>query len=236
MRMAHWDRCSRLAVPADGPGLQPGVRQTCCASAPRVTHTDQPHRRLQRIAAGSCRRGWRCEILSDRRIRAAGELGALVNESLDAARVQESLPDTISLSRGLRTPLNTIVGYSELLQEDADAGGYTALLPDLQRIRTASRHLLGQAHAMLDLVVDAVPDCAPTFKSTVPVAPDPVIQATTHAPRDGSDPATMTLLVVDDDEANRDMLSRGWERLGYRVAVAQDGREARQWSPTSRLT
>jgi class 3 adenylate cyclase/CheY-like chemotaxis protein len=32
--------------------------------------------------------------------------------------------------------------------------------------------------------------------------------------------------VVDDDEANRDMLSRRLERLGYQVALAENGREA----------
>src|SRR5688572_22180900 len=86
------------------------------------------------------------EILADlEKIRAAGaELGALVNESLDLARLQTALPDTISLSRDLRTPLNTIVGYSELLEEEAEEGGYAGLLPDLQRIRTAGRHLLSQ--------------------------------------------------------------------------------------------
>src|SRR3954466_6290870 len=64
------------------------------------------------------------EIMADlERIRTAGaELGALVNESLDAARLQISLPDTTTLSRDLRTPLNTIVGYSELLAEEAEEG------------------------------------------------------------------------------------------------------------------
>ncbi len=32
-----------------------------------------------------------------------------------------------------------------------------------------------------------------------------------------------TLLIVDDDEANRDMLSRRLERKGFEVAVAEDG-------------
>jgi sigma-B regulation protein RsbU (phosphoserine phosphatase) len=35
-----------------------------------------------------------------------------------------------------------------------------------------------------------------------------------------------TLLIVDDDEANRDMLSRRLERKGFEVAVAEDGRRA----------
>src|ERR687894_491818 len=43
------------------------------------------------------------QLLADlEKIRAAGaELGALVNESLDAARLQAALPDTTSLSRDL---------------------------------------------------------------------------------------------------------------------------------------
>jgi CheY-like chemotaxis protein len=35
-----------------------------------------------------------------------------------------------------------------------------------------------------------------------------------------------SLLVVDDDALNRDMLTRRLERLGYRVAGAENGREA----------
>jgi adenylate cyclase len=165
------------------------------------------------------------EVLSDlERIRAAGrELGALVAESLDTAAVQASLPDTASLSRALRTPLNTIVGYSELLEEDAEVGGYVELVPDLQRIKTAGRHLLGQVHAMLDLVVSGRDDgdgSRPDALATWPAATAVPMQP----PR--VDPSTTTLLVVDDDEANRDMLSRRLQRLGYGVVPAEDGRAA----------
>ena len=170
------------------------------------------------------------------KIRAAGaELGSLVNESLDAARLQTALPDTISLSRDLRTPLNTIVGYSELLEEEADEGGYVDLLPDIQRICTAGRHLLGQVHALLDLAEDlgddsprqqddrAVPE-APVTAVGIAARP-PAVQPTAPRP-DRPGAMTAKLLVVDDDEANRDMLSRRLERLGYQVALAVDGKDA----------
>jgi class 3 adenylate cyclase/CheY-like chemotaxis protein len=174
------------------------------------------------------------DLLPDlERIRAAGrELGALVNESLDAASSQTRLPDTVSLSRALRTPLNTIVGFSELLAEDVDAAGYAALLPDLQRIKTASRHLRGQVHAMLDLVVSEVDDdgSPPDARATEPakMSPSPASPTLPAAPARQLrvDPSTTMLLVVDDDEANRDMLSRRLKRLGYRVALAEHGREA----------
>jgi class 3 adenylate cyclase/CheY-like chemotaxis protein len=172
-------------------------------------------------------------LLADlEKIRAAGaELGALVNESLNAARLQTSLPDTISLSRDLRTPLNTIVGYSELLEEEAEEGGYVDLLADLQRICTAGRHLLGQVHALLDLADD------PQRRQDVhalPSAPVAAVGAVARPPASQPAPAGLDrpvtlaakLLVVDDDEANRDMLSRRLERLGYQVALAEDGRAA----------
>jgi adenylate cyclase len=177
------------------------------------------------------------EILPDlERIRTAGaELGALVNESLDVARLQTSLPDTTTLSRDLRTPLNTIVGYSELLAEEAEEGGYVGLLSDLQRIRTAGRHLLGQVHALLDLAEDLGDDPPRRHDDhPVPSAPVAAVGVAARPPSGQSEPAlpdrpvmlSAKLLVVDDDEANRDMLSRRLERLGYQVALAENGRDA----------
>jgi len=55
-----------------------------------------------------------------------------------------------SMSHELRTPLNAIIGYSEMLQEDAaEAGG--ALLPDVERIHAAGKHLLSLINDILDL-------------------------------------------------------------------------------------
>ena len=39
-------------------------------------------------------------------------------------------------------------------------------------------------------------------------------------------PADFSLLVVDDNEDNRDMLSRRLERAGYRTATAAGGQQA----------
>lgn len=46
------------------------------------------------------------------------------------------------LRHALRTPLNQIIGYSELLMESADESGSTALIPDLKRIHSGGRELL----------------------------------------------------------------------------------------------
>ena len=55
------------------------------------------------------------------------------------------------MSHELRTPLNAIIGYSEMLQEEAEDLGEEAFLPDLQRINAAGKHLLGLINDILDL-------------------------------------------------------------------------------------
>jgi len=56
-----------------------------------------------------------------------------------------------NMSHELRTPLNAIIGYSEMLQEEADDLDADAFLPDLQRINAAGKHLLGLINDILDL-------------------------------------------------------------------------------------
>ncbi|MBD2088845.1 response regulator [Microcoleus sp. FACHB-1515] len=56
-----------------------------------------------------------------------------------------------NMSHELRTPLNAIIGYSEMLQEEAEDLDQPDLLPDLQRIHGAGKHLLMLINDILDL-------------------------------------------------------------------------------------
>jgi signal transduction histidine kinase len=56
-----------------------------------------------------------------------------------------------NMSHELRTPLNAIIGYSEMLQEEAEDLNADAFLPDLERINAAGKHLLGLINDILDL-------------------------------------------------------------------------------------
>ncbi|MBW4520493.1 MAG: response regulator [Scytolyngbya sp. HA4215-MV1] len=56
-----------------------------------------------------------------------------------------------NMSHELRTPLNAIIGYSEMLQEDAEDLGYEDMTPDLEKIRGAGKHLLGLINDILDI-------------------------------------------------------------------------------------
>jgi len=56
-----------------------------------------------------------------------------------------------SMSHELRTPLNAILGYSEMLQEEAQDLGQPGLVPDLGKINSAGKHLLELINTVLDL-------------------------------------------------------------------------------------
>ncbi len=56
-----------------------------------------------------------------------------------------------NMSHELRTPMNAIIGYSEMLQEEAEDIGQKTLIPDLQKINTAGQHLLDVINDILDL-------------------------------------------------------------------------------------
>jgi signal transduction histidine kinase len=56
-----------------------------------------------------------------------------------------------SVSHELRTPLNAIIGYSEMVAEELADIGQSALVPDLEKIVAAGRHLLSLISGILDL-------------------------------------------------------------------------------------
>lgn len=76
----------------------------------------------------------------------------LVNAKVTAeASNQAKSAFLANMSHELRTPLNAIIGYSEMLQEDAQSASQPELVSDLGRIQSAGRHLLALVSDILDL-------------------------------------------------------------------------------------
>jgi len=105
---------------------------------------------------------------------------------------------------------------------DASAQGMDDLAEDLEKISTAAKKWL--AYVNTDL------DSAEIEDRKVPV-PTGMSQGATQSSEQTSKVSKSTtkagnLLVVDDNEGNRDLLSRSLERQGYSVETAADGEQA----------
>ncbi len=134
-------------------------------------------------------------------------------------------PSPAALRHELRQPLNHIIGYSELLLEEAKARELEPFTADLEKIQEAARTLSN----LLDSVV-------PASESAFPVG-----HRAEGQPRPGTEAAGLSVpgvgrtnaaaasghvLVVDDDLPSGDFLSRQLRQQGYRVSIATDGRRA----------
>ena len=56
-----------------------------------------------------------------------------------------------NMSHELRTPLSAVIGYSEMLEEEAEENGEASMLADLGKIKSNAKHLLSLINDVLDL-------------------------------------------------------------------------------------
>lgn len=122
------------------------------------------------------------------------------------------------MRHALRTPLNQILGYVDLVVDDAKDAGADGLLPDLGRIKKAALDLLDQIEAI-------APSAHPEpFEEPEAKGDDGLGFLDQFAPPEEA--AEGRILIVDDDPANRDVLSRTLSKKGYTVTQASNGAEA----------
>jgi len=148
--------------------------------------------------------------------------------SLDAIGDTEAVK--AKLRHDLRTPLNAIKGYSELIIEGARESGEQDVIADTGKLLDAAEQLLGQIDKLVGLAdagaesADVPPLIAMPSRSVIDQVMRSIQPITPNARRDQS--ISSRILVVDDMEANRELLSRRLSRDGHLVTMANDGHSA----------
>jgi class 3 adenylate cyclase/CheY-like chemotaxis protein len=135
------------------------------------------------------------------------------------------------LRHDLRTPLNAVKGYSELIMEEARDTGREDLLVDVGKLMDAAEQLLRQIDKLIG-VTDAsglIPPETPALvgipsRDLVGQIMQSIQPITPERRRDRN--LSSRILVVDDMEANRGLLSRRLGRDGHSVSVANSGHAA----------
>lgn len=128
------------------------------------------------------------------------------------------------IRRRLRTPLSGVIAQIEALLAKAKSAQLSYCLSDLERIHAAGLRL----SAMLDETGDPTARNPAETLRAVPGTHMPAAPLLKRPfPPYGSEPAA--LLVIDDNETNRDILSRYLLRYGHRVTTANGGIEALIW-------
>ena len=138
------------------------------------------------------------------------------------------------LLHDLRTPVHQIVGYVEMLQEDAAEDGNQTLVGDLGKVKRAAAELqkmLEERFIAVRADANRADDAATPSESPAPapqIAPQKVAPAIEVADDNAlsSGAERGLLLVVDDNETNRDVLSRRLQMQGYSTQDAPDGASA----------
>ena len=163
------------------------------------------------------------------RIKTAGwQLLTALNTYLGDQALAARSFDTYKVQQDLRTPVDHIIGYSELLMEQAESQDCPEILQDLRRIHKAAGHWLQRMEAALLALADSrepqgvaaiqrdnggLGQLEPTRTST-----ETTVKA---APGCGEH-----ILIAEDDPLNLDILRRRVERFGYRVTTTGDGGSA----------
>src|SRR5215831_7660961 len=131
---------------------------------------------------------------------------SIVNERLAPGGKDADTIDVAALGQSVLEPVTRIVTGTKKLEQTAEAHGVPQMLPDLGRIAEAAERLT-------------------RLLSPAPTAADAVTPRVDGA-TGGVSGSLGVLLVVDDDQANRDLLARRLVRDGYTVHTVADGHAA----------
>lgn len=125
----------------------------------------------------------------------------------------------------LRVPLNNVIGFTEMLCEQAETDGLNSIAQDLDKIETSAKQLLEKLNALIDVShlnsdtveISAIPDADKRMIE------DAVMSADLMDGQSDQDQINGKILLVDDSAVNRDLFTKQIRHFGHDVTTAEDG-------------
>ncbi len=167
---------------------------------------------------------------------AANQMTSVVDTLLGGTTIKGSKYSDASteqmIRHDLRTPINAIKGYGEMLVEDLADFGAESLLPDFEKLLGLANQLLKDINKYVSF---SEADEFDSESDTVSAELSNDIVSSIQALDSGESQASLEsndrgitghILVVDDIESNRDLLARRLRQQGHAVSCAEGGFEA----------
>jgi adenylate cyclase len=182
--------------------------------------------------------GYQTLILEELRQSGPAEAREDLEKVLGAARALQQLVHAIlrgevdlgggeeteaRLRHDLRTPINAILGYSEMVLEDFAADLGDTACADINTVLSEARRLLAQIETLVDMS-RADPGAEIGEDSDTRLAED--LERTLRKSASSEARETGRILIVDDEPANREILARQLRRKGHVVRTAGSARDA----------
>ncbi len=139
------------------------------------------------------------------------------------------------LRHDLRTPINGILGFGEMILEDIEDYDAEIIKEDLEQLLSETRSLLQQLDSIVRFSRQPAGSDADVAGRSVladgeQTEPDRALSDLLNKIGDGNangnDEITGNILVVDDIKTNRDLLQRRLSQDGHTVLTAENGRKA----------
>jgi adenylate cyclase len=169
-------------------------------------------------------------------LSAGHQLLEIINDLLDPNQVASgdvvfNLASLIAnLHYKVRIPINDVIGISETLLENAAERGRLDIIADLKKIQSAAEYVFSYINEIIDFSkIDAGLKKSGAENSERLSLIDSVMISLRGLAQDSAAVTgyeSGSILVVDDNGINRDLLSRYLERQGHAVQVASNGRQA----------